>query len=500
MVKRLIFLCFLFPFFLFSGEFIANVNRNQMGIGESFTLTLTLKGAYTTGAPSVDALRTSFVIHSQQQSFNTVMVNGQFTASTTWKLTLIPQKEGEMLIPSLSVDSSEGVFSTQPITISVVKGNTSKSTSSDSQDLTLTADISTIQPYKNEPIIYTIRLTSKRNLANLQMQKFNVEDAIVEPNGEPKMHEKTVNGMNIGVVEFSYLITPLKAGPLKIPSTVIQGGIVAKRNARGGSYFDDDFDLFSMMSGFNRLEPFALSTEEITLDVQPAIAGMNPWIPAKSLKIEEIWNESQSLQAGEPFTRSFKIVADGIKANQLPNLNELQTSHPSFKIYADKPELSNDIKGDRLKSYRQEQYTIIPQQAGTLTLPEISVAWWDVTKKEKAIARIPARTLQVLPAPDNKLKSVEPPTTEDSVANSAPQIAVTQRDPLFYALIVGLSLFLFAAIGWGIALQRKISRLTEKPAESKTTNPLEKPLQQTEVKKKPTATDKKEKLPDLNPT
>lgn len=500
MVKRLIFLCFLFPFFLFSGEFIANVNRNQVNMGESFTLTLTLKGAYTTGTPSVDALRQSFVIHSQQQSFNTVVINGQFTASTTWKLTLMPQKEGEVIIPALSVDSSEGIFSTQPIRISVVKGNSSHSTSSDIQDMTLTTDVSTIQPYKNEPLIYTIRLTSKRNLANLQMQKFNVEDAIVEPNGEPKMHEKIVNGVNIGVVEFSYLITPLKAGSLKIPSTVVQGGMVVKRNTRSGSYFDDDFDLFSMMSGFDRVQPFALSTEEITLDVQPAIAGMNPWIPAKSLKIEEIWNDSQSLQAGEPFTRSFKIVADGIKANQLPNLNELQPSHSSFKIYADKPELSNDIKGDRLKSYRQEQYTIIPQQAGTLILPEISVAWWDVTKKEKAIARIPARTLQVLPAPDNKLKSVVSPTTEDALANSAPQIAVTQRDPLFYVLIAGLSLFLFVAIVWGIALQRKIGRLTEKPVELKNTNSPEKPLQQTKAKKKVPATDKKEKLPDLNPT
>lgn len=499
MVTRLIFLSLLLSSFLFSGEFTASVDHNQINLGESFTLNLMLKGASAKGNPAIDALKKSFFIHSQQQSFNTVVINGQFTSSTTWKLTLTPQKEGEAIIPSLSIESSDGTLSSMPITIQVVK-NAVGSHSSEVDDLTLTTHVSTAKPYKNEPIIYTIKLISKRDLANLQMQKINIEDAIVESNGEPKIYEKIVEGINVGIIEFSYFITPLKAGPLKIPSSLIQGGIATRRNAHNRSFVDDEMDLFSMMQGFNRLKPFGLATEEVILDVQPAIAGMIPWLPAKSLKIEEVWNDSQPPQAGEPLTRSFKIVAEGIKSTQLPSLNDLQISDNLFKVYADKPELGNEVKDGNIKSYRKEQYTLIPQQAGNLTLPEISIAWWDVTKKEKAIASIPSRTLQVLPAPDNKLNSQMIPSTEDTLSAPESQTAVIQRDPLFYALIAGLSLFLVIAIVWGIALQKKIKRLTEIPVKLKNTNQHEKQPPHIEPKKKSSASHKKEKLPDLNPT
>ena len=486
MVKRVCFLFFLLPHLIFSGEFIASVNKNQVNVGDSFTLNLTLKDTSAKGSPVIDGLQHSFSIHSQQQMFNTVMSNGRVSSSTTWKLVLIPQKEGDFVIPSISIQTSEGSLSSDPIAILVVKGGAA-SESSDASDLILTTDVSNVQPYKNEPFIYTVRIISKSDLADIKMQKISLDNAIIDMYGEPKVYKKVVDGINMTIIEFHYLITSLNIGTLKIPSVTVQGVVPTKRKILGNSFFDDDFDPFSIMQGFAQLKPFALTTEEVILHVQPPIAGVDPWLPAKSLKIEEIWDGSQHLKEGEPFTRGLKIIAEGARSTQLPSLNDLQVSDHSFKIYADKPELGDEGKNDEIQSYRKEEYTFIPQKSGELTLPEISVVWWDVTKKEKAITKIPARTLHVLPASGSV--SLNEEIAEAEITPKAPEIPSNdlQITPLTYVLIGTLSIILFFVIFWGVTLQRKIIKMNLK----KNAN---------QQKKKNSESSKREKLPDLNPT
>ena len=215
---------------LFSGEFTATVSTHSMPLGQSLTLNLTVKGATPKGTPTLDLPRDSFFIHSQQQHSNTTINNGQVSSSVTWKVTLIPQREGELVIPSISLNTSEGVLSTDPISIFIVKGAPGSDSPSD-QEVALTTKVSQAHPYKNEPITYTIRLTSQQSLANIQMEKIQLEDAIVEANGEGKTYERVENGKKVHQVEFSFLITPLKAGPLKIPSWVVQGGILGRRQS-----------------------------------------------------------------------------------------------------------------------------------------------------------------------------------------------------------------------------------------------------------------------------
>ncbi len=492
MVMRLIYLSLLAPFFLFSGEFTASVDRTQMNLGESFQLVLTLKEASARGIPSLQTLRQTFLINSQQQSSNTVITNGQVATSTTWRFSLTSQGEGQWEIPTISIETSEGTLSTDPIAIEVLKGGV-ESEVSGLDGVNLTTILSSDNPYKNEPFICTFRLTSQRTVANLQLQKIDLEDAIVEPIGEPKVYDKVEKGMRVDVIDFSFLVTPLKAGSLKIPSVTLQGGIPIKRRGYGGSLFDNTFDPISIMQGFDRLEPFTLRSEEKTLDIRPAAASMNPWLPARSLTIEEIWNPYQTQQEGEPLTRTFKIVAEGVKSSQLPNLNDFQFNGNLFKIYADSPQMGDDTKSGHVKSWRKEQYTLIPQDSGDLTLPEIAITWWDVVNEEKRVARIPARTLHITPS--NYLTKKTTPAVEEIAAVIEPSVVPKESSFLYY-IIAGLILLLGVAATFGFILYRRIQKLK---GVSKEVKVVEKKKETPVVKKVPKK-DKKEKLPDLNPT
>lgn len=478
---------------LIAGEFTASVSTTQIRLGESFSLYLTLKDTFPKEAPEVSTLTKHFLVHSQQHSTNTSIVNGKVSSNITWKLSLSPRIEGKVQIPSMTIETEEGLLSTQPITLNAIKSPSSQS-NNDHSGLNITSNVSNSSPYKNEPFIYTTHLSSKLPLYNIQTQKMHVEDAIVELVGEPKLEEKVIGGVLLHVVDFTYLITPLKAGPLTIRPITIQGAIPQKRKEQFNSF--DDFDPFAIMQGFDRVKPFTLITEEIQLDVQPAVSEVSPWLPAKELTLEEQWPNDQTLRLEEPFSRGFLIQAKGLKASQLPHLEDMHNQNALFKAYTDKPEEQEEVLQGQIQSKRKEQYTLIPQQAGTWVLPEISIDWWDSIKKEKRTTTLPARTVQILPAlattslPQQKDPSPLDTTTNTTNSSAQPTVAL-------YGIIGMLTLFLTAALLWGLTLHRKIESLTlsKKPIQP---SPIDqkKPISQGAIAQK----EKKEKLPNLNPT
>jgi BatD DUF11 like domain len=440
-----------------AGNFTANVNRNQVAVGQSFTLTITLADASPRGIPNVSHLHKNFTIQSQQKSSSTVIRNGRMSSAINWQLTLVPKHEGRAMIPSISIDSSDGPLFTEPIQIRVDGSvESSRSTSDEPLEnpLTVTSTVSKVNPYKNEPITYTVTLSSRQDITNIRFGKIHVEDAIVEITGEPEIVERIIDGVKVHMLIVNALITPLKSGPMIIPSITVRGDVPQRRQVRSRSFFDDD--PFQMLRGFGRSKPFGLTTEEILLDVQSPVPGVTPWLPATSLKVEEQWDNTQTFQVGEPISRGFNIVAEGVRGSQLPSLKDQQVSGDSFKVYADNPETRDDIINQTLLSYKSEQYTLIPQQSGTVTLPEIIVPWWNVTTDSQAWFHIPSKTLEVIPAVKTQPQDVFP-----IAVKAEPTVVVTQTNPLLYVAIGLLAALLFLAFFLVFALQKRIGRLTE---------------------------------------
>lgn len=458
-----------FPVFLFAGEFTASVSSAQVDLHEGFTLNLTLKDTTPKDAPAISALTKHFTILSEHHSTNRNIINGKRSSSITWKFSLSPKTEGSLEIPPITINTEEGPLTTQSISLNVIKDS-----KSDDIGLNISTKTSHAAPYKNEPFIYTALLTSITPLYNVQTEKLQVEGAIVEFIGQPKLEEKVIGGVLHNVVEFSYLITPLNVGPLIIPSVAVQGGIAQQRD-----------DPFAFMQGFGRLQPFRLTTDKVPLDVQPPLAEVSPWLVAKALTLEEQWPGDQTFRVGEPLSRGFQIKAEGLKASQLPHLD--QTHGTTFKVYADKPEEQEQVLQGAIHSMRKEHYTLIPQEAGALEFPEIAISWWDSSKKQKRTSTVPARTLQILPAFETEeIASAAPAATEAPISPAQPPY-------ILYGIIGVLTFLLSAALLWGFTLQRKIASLTKGPSQ-KPQKPKKSPPV-TAVQK-----EKKEKLPDLNPT
>jgi hypothetical protein len=134
---------------------------------------------------------------------------------------------------------------------------------------------------------------------------------------------------------------------------------------------------------------------DVALDVRPQPAGAAaPWLPATSLELADEWDSaSPRFEVGEPVTRRLVIMAVGLTSAQLPSL-PIETTE-GVQMYPG-PERTEDLQGSAGPiALRTMELTLVPTQAGSLTLPEIRLPWWETGSDVARVAVIPARTIEV---------------------------------------------------------------------------------------------------------
>jgi hypothetical protein len=497
MTKKLCLLAFLLlaPLPVFAASFTATVDSTHVTAGEGFSLQLSLSGADAKGNPDLSTLKQSFDIVGQAQTSNTSIINGHMSSSTGWQLALIPKQTGHVTVPPVAVDTDNGRLSTQPITLDV--GDATPQQSSQGapihagRDVTISATTNLPNPYQDQPIIYTVRIVAHDSISDLSLGNVTADNAIVQPQGEVETKDALENGVPVKIIEMRYLVTPLKAGTVTIAPVTMQGSIISNAAAQRfngiSNGFIDPMQMFQQMGnfGFMQSKPFSLASNVVTLNVRAPAVAMDPWLPLKEFKIMEKIDASQVIKVGDPIARTFTLLADGMVGSQLPSL-DLKLNAADFKVYADKPSTKTSIDkntGDVI-GQREESFSVIPLKPGSLTLPEIKIPWWDVKNDRIAYAEVPARNIDVLPAPISINESTQnalKPQINNVASSPEPQtphqIVTTSQTPWFWYGLVGVLMLVIVAVAlWAINLQRKVNRQNGKvDAQAKNENIKPKP-------------------------
>jgi hypothetical protein len=156
----------------------------------------------------------------------------------------------------------------------------------------------------------------------------------------------------------------------------------------------------------------------------PAGAG-KPWLPARSIQLQLTGLPSNGeVDAGVPLTLTLSISASGQPADALPE-PELPPI-AGAQIYPDQTQDSTDDSDQWLQGKRTRSFAIVPQRNGSLTIPAITLNWWNVESGRAEQASVPAHTLRVSGAAGNAASVSAPPSaglaTSSNVA--APAVAV----------------------------------------------------------------------------
>lgn len=391
----------------------ATLDRDHVTLGDTVTLSLHFPGVSDADTPDLSPLHKDFAVAGQSSSSSQSWINGQVSRSFTLRISLRPLHEGTLRIPPLDAGGQR----TQALTLHV-SAPSGKALGKAGDPAFVEVKLNAHDPYVGEQVALDLRLFYSAALTNGNLPDPVVDGATVRRLGREQRYQTLRSGERYFVVERHYAVIPKHAGTLRIPPVVFRGQALAQ----GGM---GDF--------FGNVRQVGAQSAEQTLTVKPrpSASGTGAWLPARQLELNlSGLPASGKLQVGEPVTVTLQEGATGLAAGDLPE--PTLPPIPGTDIYPDQPQDVTRNNGQWITGSRTRSFAIVPDKAGTLRIPAITLRWWNVVSDRQETARIPAHALTVVASAASAATPAAPATAASSantVATPAPISARPDSSP-----------------------------------------------------------------------
>ncbi|MEI8630960.1 hypothetical protein P4S72_00300 [Vibrio sp. PP-XX7] len=259
--------------------------------------------------------------------------------------------------------------------------------------------------------------------------------------GKPDRHREIINGLAVTVLQQTYRITASDPGHASVTEPQFKGTL-----------------LYNGPQGDTKIHAIATQAKVFPIHViaQPS-DYQGVWLPTSALSLKQTWANSQGksisgtsahVKVEDSLTRTIQLQVRGLSQERIP---ELKVDYPdALRVYKEKPQYQTLENGDTVMTLKQ---VVIPNQAGTITVPGISLNWWDTTSKRQRKSLLTSLTLQIAQAKQvDTVMSVPQPLTQPALQ------VVQQKDPGFWPYLTAG----FAAL-WLITLLLLIRAYQRKP-------------------------------------
>lgn len=371
----------------------AHLDRQRITEGETVRLTIEAAGQIA-AMPDTRALNQDFEVTGTMSGSRVNIVNGKMDSRTTWTISLIPLRSGELTIPSLKIDGEY----TPELKLQVIEASAGMDADS-AAPIFIETEVDKTDPYVQGMVRYTQRVFLAVSLAQGSLSEPEHENALVQKLGEDREYVAQRNGRSYTVIERQFIIFPQTSGPMVIPAPVLNAQIPQSSN-RSSPFFD---------RLFTNTRPVRLRGEAITLEVRqrPDQSKSPYWLPAESVTLRETWQpENNSVNLGDPVTRSITIEALGVTGEQLPEPKF--SDQKGFKVYPDRAQSSTQHLSDNVQGEKTLRLAYMPTQPGKHILPAFSIHWWDTTTDSARTVTLPERTIEVLPGTNQQNNTAMP--------------------------------------------------------------------------------------------
>ncbi|QYK02689.1 BatD family protein [Shewanella psychrotolerans] len=389
-----------------------SVDRNPAIEGEYLVLTIKADDDVDNGSLDTSGLLKDFIVGRTSVSRSTQIMNFDASKETRWQILLAPKKTGTVTIPSLTIDN----ISSAPIALQVAA---SGSQPEQMKNLFIRSSLSSEEAYVGQLITYKVKLYLAVELQRGVLSAPNVEGAQLKQLGEDSDTTEILDGRRYRVIERTYSIIADKPGTLSLSGASFSGDVLVEASRRGG------------MFSFNESRPMqakAAPNEITILPVPESFRGK--WLVSDLVVLKEDWPENnatansngnskeESIEVGTPITRNISLLASNTDDASLP---EITLPVPdSFKSYPEKPQRQTFVREKQVVSQLTQTTAIVPTKAGTYTLPEISIPWWNSRTKKQEFATLPARTVTVVASASTPTNSaLSSPTAPTDMTNSS---------------------------------------------------------------------------------
>lgn len=387
-------------------ELSAQVDRTTISVNETVTLTLFTDEQVDTRALDLSPLRNDFEVLGTSPQTSLSIINGRQRADTRWVVTLLPKTTGQLTIPSFDLNGE----STSPIDIEVRDVSRRVGDS----PITTQLEVDDASIYVNEEIIVTVSLITSPDVSSLSGEQLAIDSADITLLDQ-RNFSRVVNGENWQVNQWQYAVYSRSEGTLHIPAQTFSGVVGAAPRS--------PFDRFSMTG-----RRVLARTEPLDVEVLPPPSDATNWLPARDVNLEVVWSGNpDTLEVGEPMTRTIVVSAEGQQAAALPPM--ATATSPQYKVYADQPQINDQPTNQTLTSERRDSAAIVPSQAGEITFPEIRLPWWDIESETWQEAVLPTETIQVAAASASTQSAAPPLTSGAEIPEADAEIQAIEQAP-----------------------------------------------------------------------
>lgn len=401
-----------------ASNIVVTTSRNPVTLDDSFHLIYEADSSVDDD-PDFSPVYKNFDVLSSSQSTNMRSINGSWSMKKSWDLTVIAKDVGKFTIPAIAFGSDIS----PAIQITVTNSSSPNSVSPDGQatvpaQIFLESTLDKKSGWVQSQFIYTVRLLRTVSIvsASLSEPETSDADAIIQKIGEDSQYQTTRNGVRYEVIERRYAIFPQKSGQLTVNPITFEGRV---NSAQARTIFDQ----FRMSGQLKRLRSKAVTA---TVKAAPAAINLQDWLPSSQLQLLDEWSEDiQHIKTGEPVTRTITIAAEGLTSAQLPDLSFEEVS--GLKQYPDKPVTENRINSSDTASgitgLKQIKVALIPGHAGSYTLPEIKLQWWNTITNKAETAHIEETVITATGSAATNTAIDNPTyTASTNTASQAPQV------------------------------------------------------------------------------
>ncbi len=208
-----------------------------------------------------------------------------------------------------------------------------------------------------------------------------VDGAIVMQISErPILGSRYIGGETYVTSRYDFILYPQRGGTVQVPALTARFGSKAQFNLP-----ETQHRLTTEPFGVNVKAPPGALPGELILSAAQVSATQN-WLPVPAKAV-----------VGDAFTRTITLRAEGVSAMLLPA--PVFQAVPGLAIYGKEPQLKDDSGRGVFTGSRVDTVTYLCQREGLITIPELSVRWWNPTTSEWAGKTFPAVLLEIAPNP-----------------------------------------------------------------------------------------------------
>ena len=321
---------------------------------------------------NLEALSQDFSVMNSQQSSSSTLINSSLTHTIKWQFELLPNKTGDLSIPSLKV----GKENTQVLSLKVSKNNSSQANLPDDEIFIevelVNAEDNKVYPQQNFYIMAKLWLSI--DLLDGQISELNADGLIVSKIKESE-NRTFRNNKTYAVFTRIYTAYAEKSGEIKVPPIKFQGAAYSQNNLGTGRRI------------------VRAQSPELNISVQAFDANQQARLLASEMELTETWSPPP-YKVGEPIYRTIELRAKDILKDQMPviKLPDIKTA----KVYEDSSsEAESNFDSKNIVTSKKYRFVVLPSQAGELKVDEFKLPWFDTKNKQLSNAVLTPTILMI---------------------------------------------------------------------------------------------------------